>query len=191
LRGKCRYCQQKISWQYPLVELATGSLFVLCFLFQLPYFLFLIVCFLIVIFVYDLKHYLIPDKIIYPAIVITLIYNLLRLNLEPESFSLSVFWAALGAAAFFGAIVLVSHGKWMGVGDIKLGFLIGLLLGWPSILVALFLAFMTGAIIGIGLILSNKKTLKSEVPFGPFLVTGTLVALFYGQSLINWYLNLL
>ena len=79
----------------------------------------------------------------------------------------------------------------MGVGDVKLAFLMGLILGFPSILVALFLAFMTGAIIGMGLIVSGKKTLKSEVPFGPFLIGGTFIAMFWGQQIINWYLNFL
>ena len=78
----------------------------------------------------------------------------------------------------------------MGVGDIKLAFLMGLILGWPNILVALFFAFFSGATIGVGLVLAQRKSFKSEVPFGPFLVAGTLVAMFYGQALINWYLNL-
>jgi len=86
-------------------------------------------------------------------------------------------------------IVLISRGKWLGVGDIKLAFLMGLFLGFPNILLALFLAFLIGAIIGIGLIVAGKKTLKSEVPFGPFLVTGTFLALFWGEKLINYYLN--
>ena len=78
----------------------------------------------------------------------------------------------------------------MGVGDIKLAFLMGLILGWPNILVALFFAFLSGATIGVGLVLARRKSFKSEVPFGPFLVAGTIVAMFYGQALINWYLNL-
>ena len=179
LRGKCRYCQQKISWQYPLVEIFTGLIFLLIINYQLSIINFIIAPFLIIIFIYDLKHYIIPDKIIYPAILIAAIFNFTN-------------WlSALGAAAFFLIIVLVSRGKWMGVGDIKLGFLMGLLLDWPSVLIALFLAFMTGAIIGIGLIVSGKKSLKSEVPFGPFLIGGTFIAMFWGQQIINWYLNFL
>jgi prepilin signal peptidase PulO-like enzyme (type II secretory pathway) len=144
---------------------------------------------LIIIFVYDLKHYIIPDKVIYPAIIIALIFNLQFLISNQFSiFNYSILSAIL-ASAFFLAIVLVSRGKWMGVGDIKLAFFIGLFLGWPNILVALFLAFFIGAIIGVGLIASQRKTLKSEVPFGPFLVAGTFIALFWGQSIINWYLN--
>ena len=188
LRGKCRYCSQKISLQYPLVELATGLLFVSFFIFHFSFFIFIIACFLIIIFVYDLKYYLIPDKIIYPAIAITFLYQLFRI----PDFKLLInpFFSALLASLFFLTIVLVSRGKWMGVGDIKLAFFIGLFLGWPNILVALFLAFFIGAIIGVGLIASQRKTLKSEVPFGPFLVVGIFIALFWGQNIINWYLNL-
>ena len=207
LRGRCRYCHQKISWQYPLVETATGVLFVLIFLrSDLPQIwrevgpLAILASFLVVIFVYDLKHYIIPDKVIYPAIVITLFYNFWKsdfLALTPGVFSSTqgVFGksdfliSAFGAAAFFLAIVLISRGKWMGAGDIKLAFLMGLVLGWPSIIVALFLAFLIGAIIGVGLIILGKKGLKSEVPFGPFLVIGTLIALFWSKGIINWYVQ--
>ena len=219
LKGKCRYCSQKISWQYPLVELATAIIFLTLYynfftMVNLLQFIFLLAisCFLIIIFVYDLKHYIIPDKIIYPAIAIALIYQLFRIwNLHPlcgypvSNFAPHFFksggsnfrmlanplLSAILAGLFFLIIVLISRGKWMGVGDIKLAFLIGLILGFPKILVALFLAFLIGAIIGLGLIISGKRTLKSEVPFGPFLVSGTFIALFWGQRIIDWYLQLL
>ena len=192
LRGKCRYCQKKISWQYPLVELATGLLFVLIFWhlgfgFDLAFgFWILISCFLIIIFVYDLKHFIIPDKIIYPAIGVVFIYNVLR---DPTSLMRSGL-AAILAAGFFLSIVLVSRGRWMGLGDVKLAFLMGLFLSFPNILIALFFAFLIGAIIGVGLILAKRKTLRSEVPFGPFLVTGTFFALFWGERIAQWYLDL-
>lgn len=215
LRGKCRYCGKKISWQYPLVEIATALLFLLIFNSQLTEnssllayrelfsvlsfqdllticFLLLISCFLLIIFVYDLKHFIIPDKIIYPAIGIALIYNFYQLLTThyPLSTVLNNLYAAFGAAVFFLAIVLVSRGKWMGLGDVKLAFLMGLFLGFPDILIALFFAFLIGAIIGVGLILAKRKTLKSEVPFGPFLVTGTFIALFWGERIAQWYLDL-
>lgn len=193
LKGRCRYCQGKISWQYPLVELATGLLFVLNFLrsdllgrSDLLIFGFAIIPFLVVIFVYDLKHYIIPDKVIYPAIGTALVYDLLKSDIRGISDFLI---PAFGAAGFFLAIVLISRGKWMGVGDIKLAFLMGLILGYPNILVALFLAFLIGAIIGVGLIILGKKTIKSEVPFGPFLVISTMIALFWGKEIINWYVQ--
>ena len=216
LKGKCRYCHQKISWQYPLVELATGILFVSTLIYffsktsilvnsamtELTSIYYLVIaCFLIIIFVYDLKHYIIPDKVIYPAIAIAFLYQLFKiwdLGFVPNfEFRISNFQtlanpllSAFLASLFFLMIVLISQGKWMGVGDIKLAFLMGLILSFPNILVALFLAFFIGAIIGIGLIIARKKTLKSEIPFGPFLVSGTFLALFFGQRILGWYLNL-
>ncbi|KKS91525.1 MAG: Type 4 prepilin-like protein leader peptide-processing enzyme [Parcubacteria group bacterium GW2011_GWF2_43_11] len=187
LGGKCRHCQKKISFQYPLVEIAVALLFLAIFYYRLPVFSYFLSLFLIVIFIYDLKHYLILDKVIYPAIGLTLIYDLLRFDLF-TNWNLLI--SAIGASGFFLLIVLASRGKWMGVGDIKLAFLMGLILGWPNILVALFFAFLSGATIGVGLVLARRKSFKSEVPFGPFLVAGTIVAMFYGQALINWYLNL-
>lgn len=190
LKGKCRYCGKKISWQYPLVELSTGILFVLIF-YQTIYdllttiYLLLTTSFLIIIFVYDLKHYLIPDKIIYPAIVTVFIYNLLN----TKYLILNTLPAALGAITFFLAIVLISRCKWMGWGDVKFAFFMGLFLGYPNIFVALFLAFFIGASIGLILIALGKKTLKSEIPFGPFLVSGTFLAIFFGEGIINWYLS--
>lgn len=217
LKGRCRYCNEQISWQYPLVELITGFLFVGIVLHSsnllffgnnslwlwTVFFDLVLACFLIVIFLYDLRSYLIPDVVIYPAIIIAFIYRLCEtfgferplwsvdVNLQILSNLADPLKAAFGAAAFFLLIVLISRGKWMGIGDIKLAFLMGLFLGFPEILVALFSAFFLGAIIGVGLIVSRKKTLKSEVPFGPFLATGTLIAFFWGNEIISWYLNIL
>jgi len=207
LKGRCRYCQKKISFQYPLVELATGLLFVIIYLVNKKYlfygndyfwffnflFLFFISSLLVIIFVYDFKHYIIPDKIIYPAIIVTTIWYLAS-NLffkSSTSYNLSnVIYSALGSASFFLVIVVVSQGKWMGVGDVKLAFLMGLLLGFPNILVALFLAFFIGAVVGVMLVLAGRKTLKSEVPFGPFLVLATFLAMFFGLQIIDFYFSL-
>ncbi|MFH1656845.1 MAG: prepilin peptidase [Candidatus Nealsonbacteria bacterium] len=217
LGGKCRYCKKKISWQYPIVEIATGLIFLLIFNFEFRIlngflisnfetifnfetlinfcFLLIIASFLIVIFVFDLKHFIIPDKIIYSLIGITFIKNFQFSIFNFQSIFnetiLNYLISGFGAGLFFLIIVLATKGKGMGIGDIKLGFFMGLFLGYPNILVALFLAFLIGAIIGVGLILMKKKKLKSEVPFGPFLITGTLIAFFWGQELINWYLNLI
>jgi len=208
LKGKCRYCHKPISLQYPLVELATGLLFVfttynlqlttynLKILLNLGYQLLVVSC-LVIVFVYDLKHYIIPDKVIYPAIALAFLYQLYQITQVRPMYILPMYiltgvrpvYAALGAAAFFLILVVISHEKWLGWGDVKLAFLMGLFLGWPKILLALFLAFFIGAIIGIELIILGKKTLKSEIPFGPFLVSGTFLALFFGQKILDWYLN--
>ena len=106
-----------------------------------------------------------------------------------RSFFNSVY-SALGAGAFLGAIFLVSQGRWIGFGDVKFVFLMGLLLGYPNIFLGLFSSFFIGATVGMWLLFSGKKRLKSKIPFGPFLVTGTFLALFFGKELINWYLTL-
>lgn len=196
LGGKCRYCHKKISIQYPLSELATGILFLLIFNFLNPistisqgiYFLYLlfITSALIIIFIYDLKHYLIPDKVLFPAIIISLIYNLIYYQNI-----LNALLAVVIGSGFFLFIFLISRGRAMGFGDVKLAILMGLLLGFPNILVALFLAFFFGAIIGLILMIYKAKSLKSEIPFGPFLIAGTFIALLCGNQIIQWYLNFL
>jgi leader peptidase (prepilin peptidase)/N-methyltransferase len=193
LKGRCRYCGKKISWQYPFVELTTGILFVLVVHYTFPNLLvtsywLLVTTFLIIIFVYDLKYYIIPDEIIYPAIAVAFLYQILNHSITQ---SLNHLLSAFFSALFFLIIFLLSQGKWLGFGDVKLSFFMGLFLGFPKILISLFFAFSIGAIIGIALILSGKKTLKSKVPFGPFLVSGTFLALFFGNRVINWYLYFL
>jgi len=196
LGGKCRYCKKKISIQYPVVELVTGIIFLVIFLSFIKYtalgllnviFLFYITSSLVVIFIYDLKHYIIPDIVLFPAVIITLIFRLLT---DFSSFA-NFLIAVLIGSGFFLAIFLISKGKAMGFGDVKLAVLMGLLLGFPSILVSLFLAFFFGAIIGLILMIFKGKGLKSEIPFGPFLILGTFIALLYGNQLIQWYLNFL
>jgi len=106
--------------------------------------------------------------------------------MRPEDLALGIL-----PTLFFLAIVLFSRGRWMGVGDVKLVLFMGLVLGWPKILVALFLAFTIGALVSIGLMVLARKNLKSQIPFGPFLAGATMVALFWGDFLIKWYLGLL
>ena len=144
------------------------------------------------IFVYDLKHYLIPDVVLYPGIAASFLY-LLYQSISAQSIS-PLLWgvvAALIASGFFFSLFAVSKGKWMGFGDVKLAVLMGLVVGFPHIITALFIAFVTGAIIGIFLIALRKKTMKAEVPFGPFLILGTFLAWFWGPELIHFYLELL
>jgi len=221
LRGKCRYCRKKISWEYPLVELITGLLF--CFVwirhggfinsaefsiflpamltqalqagnFQFSNILLLIrdwvlVSSMIVIFVFDFKHYLISDKVIYFTAASLIIFDLALFFLGQLAIAdlVSFLLAGVFGILFFLIQFVVSHGRWIGEGDIRLGFLMGLALGWPGILWALFLAYFLGAIVGGILMIIDWKKIKSAIPFGPFLVIGTLVILFYGETLINWY----
>lgn len=191
LKGRCRYCREKISVQYPLVELSTGIVFaILSSVVSGPllYFYLFLASLSIVIFVYDLKHYLIPDIMIYLGLVGSLIFFLFF----DRSF---LFWngvlSSLSFAAFFGALHFFSGGRWMGFGDVKLAFLMGLVLGSPNLLVGFFLAVFGGSLVGSFLVLFGGRGWKSKVPFGPFLIGGMMVALVWGEWLVGAYLGIM
>lgn len=187
LYGACRYCKTKISLQYPLVELSTGLIFLFIFVFFASHMLFwfYIASSLIVIFVYDLKHFIIPDKILFPAIMIAFLFDIAN---DPFMIT-SYFTAAALASGFFLVIYIVSRGRWIGFGDVKLAILLGLLLGWPAIITGLFLAFWLGAIAGIILMVAHRGKLKTQMPFAPFLIMGTCGALIWGSTIMRWYLS--
>jgi len=199
-KGKCRHCRKKISWQYPLVEFFTGLVFLLIAVYFADFsiygivniaYLLIISCFLIIIFVYDFKYCLVSDRIIYPAIAITFFYDI-YLSLITNQFSV-FFYSILGAVimgGFFLFWVLVSRGKWMGIGDIKIGVLLGLIFGIYQLFTALFLTFFMGAIVSLILLIMKKKKLKSQIPLGPFLAAAAFITLFWGNYLLDWYLNI-
>ncbi|MDD5290333.1 MAG: prepilin peptidase [Patescibacteria group bacterium] len=208
LRGQCHFCREKISWQYPLIELATGALFVLAsyfvflsssssyyFIILLLYY-FITLSFLITIFLFDLKHSLIPDKISLPAIVVVLIFQIffwlggeMPMGLGLKNLSFVAISAIIGGS-WFALQYFLSKGKWVGGGDIRLGILMGIVLPWPHILTALFLSYIVGALVALPLLIFKKKTMKSEIPFGVFLVPTTLIVMFWGEKIVNWYLNI-
>ncbi len=208
LKGKCRYCRTRLSSYYPIVELTTGILFAITTLFvlnnfqffplrqgfegqtilnfqtliSLAYYLFIISS-LIVIFFADLKYGIIPDKIIFPAIGVSFLY----LFINPSSLIINHLLFAIAACLFFLLLFLVTRGRGMGFGDVKFAFLMGLVLGFPNIIVALYVAFLTGAIVGCILIIWRKKRVfGTAIPFGPFLVLGTLLTLFWGESILRY-----
>lgn len=206
LFGKCRYCKKNISLRYPIIELITGLLFVITFWHYLPYNLFtwlfllkslIIISVLIAVFVIDLEHYLILDSIIFPVGIVFLILNIgLDFSYPNSFFSLKSFFlggiaAGIAAAFPFFLVWHVSKGKWMGFGDIKLLLFLGLSLGWPLIWVGLFLSIILGGAVSIFLLFSSDKTLKSKVPLGTFLALGSVVAIFWGSSILEWYLAFL
>jgi len=195
LLGKCRYCGKKISWQYPFVEFITATIFVLIYLiFGISvYSGILVVIFsgLIVIAVYDIQKMLIPDKILISIAIIIFLYRLIDAIFK-NSFS-DFGWAFVGAAIFGGiilALFALSRGKWMGFGDIKLAAFLGFILGFPEVLVGFFVAFLAGGLISLILIAAGRKHLKDKVPFAPFIIFGFTIALFWGNQLLSWYLNI-
>ena len=133
------------------------------------------------ILVADLRFMIIPDT----AIIGGLILAFLRIFLDYKSQGLvdfSLLYSSLGASLFFLSLILITKGKGMGWGDVKLAGLMGLVLGFPKILIALFMAFLTGAVFGVILMISGRKKLKSQIPFGPFLIIGTIFGLAFGEQ---------
>lgn len=198
LGGKCRYCRRKISVQYPLVELITGLLFAVVlapvwlgeiwsprFWFVEAPLLLGIFSALVVIFVFDLRNYIIPDRVIYPALAAAFLLSFAQG--VTVGLWLDRLLAALLAGAFFLFLVIATQGKGMGGGDIKLAALMGLVLGMAGVALALFVAFLLGAAVGLWLILQGKKSLQSRLPFGPFLVVGFAVSYWFSEPILNFY----
>lgn len=219
LWGECRHCHRKISFEHPLVEFVVGVLFVLAFLveykvfifsstsglwfdfFDLNYFIFLIrdffvISIMVIIFIYDFKWYLILDVITLPAVAILFIFDVFMMyygkahNLDFISWrNLSI--SVIIGVGFFLAQYLVSKGKWIGGGDIRLGLLMGVIFDWPYTLLAIMLAYIFGSFIGIYLLLTKKKEWSSKLPLGVFLSTATIIVLLFGKDILAWYLGLL
>jgi len=202
LGGRCRYCHSPIPFWLPVVEIVAGLLFVLIALVFQPLIsdfswlnlatllhYYIIGSFLLVIFFSDLKYHLIYDQIIYPAIGIMVIYRIFIFFTHYELRITNYFLSSLLAAAFFYLLHILGpklfNKDTMGLGDVKLAVLMGLLLGYPKIIIALYIAFLTGALVGVILILVKKAKLKSQIAFGPFLVGATFILWFFGERLME------
>ena len=193
LRGRCRYCQVSIPRRLLWVEVGTGALFgYLYWRYGLSVELAIILfycCLFIVLLVIDLEHGLILNKMVYPAIAVALLISIFLSQLEivPE-----IKQAAIGCGIGFGVfllVVLISRGG-MGWGDVKMAALIGLVTGFPLILVALLMGVILGGLVA-GLLLALKiKKRKEAIPFAPFLSVATLVTLLWGSNILSWYLGL-
>ncbi len=196
LRGKCRTCKKPIPWHYTAVEIATAILLpvvVLPFLNVVHFSEWNLVrdvfflTFLIVIFIYDLRYQEVLSRIVWPGFFIGLLINHYALH---YTFGSLMIGATVGGG-FFLLQYFISKGRWIGGGDVRLGFMMGVWLGWPNILVALFVAYVLGALVAVGLLIGKKKQMASEIPFGTFLAVGTFIALYYATDIVNWYLGLI
>ncbi|MBI2453918.1 prepilin peptidase [Candidatus Peregrinibacteria bacterium] len=199
LRGKCRFCNKGISYMYPLLEIASGFLFAILF-YKFPFIdsalhfsgtylgLYLLHAFylfvLLFTFFYDLKYMKISDAVLVPAIMIGLIATI------AAPYTPHLIDALIGGSlgfAFFGLQYLVSKGKWIGLGDTRIGAFMGIMLGWKLTVAAITISYMFGGVAAIGIASYKKKLSEIKVPLGPFLVMGTLVTLFFGEAIVAWY----
>lgn len=199
LKGKCKHCQKKIAFNHLLVEIFTGLEFVWIYwliqrfsffkqmegsysLIVLGFWLF-VFSLSLVLTVIDFKAGILPDSLIIAGTVIAVLRLLATGRWEFLISGLCLF-------LFFLFLYLITQGKGIGFGDVKLAFFIGVVLGWWQwVMVAMFIAFLTGATVGVILIMAQKKTLKSTLPFGPFLLGGMLIAKIWGEAIWKLFMG--
>lgn len=190
---KCRFCKKPIAFRYPLLEICMAGIFFLTTALigtgdvtQAVFYLFIAFVFIVLAF-YDFLFKEIPDLISLPAVFIAILFVLLN-DVH------TVTNLAIGIAipvVFFGILHFASKGRWLGGGDIRIGALMGVLLGYPMVLMGLFFGYLFGSIYSlVGLVL-KKLNRQTQVPFAPFLLLGTYVAMFWGQTILDWYFTLL
>lgn len=200
--GKCRYCKKPIARHYPLIEIATAALFVLSYvawphgfkaagLTQFVVWLVVIIGAMALI-VYDLRWMILPNKILYPLIVLAIIGVVAQATVFHGGAN-TIREAVLGivaAGGVFFVLFQLSAGRWIGGGDVKLGILIGLLIGGPlKSLLVIFIASILGTVVALPLLATKRLKRNSHMPFGPFLLMGMVVVMLYGQQIVDWYLR--
>ena len=193
LRGRCRQCGTRVSWQYPVVELVTGALFVLVVWLTpvgpLMASRLLLVCILIALFGIDLEHQILPNSITLPAIAIGVLLSLIA----PPGWKDALIGVVLGGGILYAiawGYYLWRREEGMGMGDVKMLAMIGAFLGWQQVWVTLFIASVTGAIVGITLLKLSGRGTSAKIPFGTFLAVAALIASLVGNQLIDWYVGL-
>lgn len=200
LGGKCRDCGERISWRYPVIEGLVGVLFAVAggvFFSPVDAMSWIrvadilgVVAFAVVIAAYDARYKEIPMLVLWLAIVWSGVFALwkdalLEMTHLAGVFDLSLYsgvFAGLVGFLFFFLLSAVSRERWMGLGDAYVVFWMGLVLGWPNLLPALLFAFASGAVWGLSMIVLGKSSLKSQLPFAPFLLAGMLITLLFGEG---------
>ncbi len=179
------------------MELATGLIFAFLYWYyglspELGVMIFY-ACLFIIIFVIDLEHGLILNKVVYPSMVLALLLALYPWPWLNESIAMRVAYAALGGAigfVIFLLIALISRGG-MGWGDVKLAALVGLATGFPLVFLAIIMGAILGGIVAVALVIAKKRKRRQTIPFGPFLALAAMVTLLWGINILSWYLGLM
>lgn len=202
LQGRCRYCKKPISWQYPAVELTTAMVFVVSYVWWpgglyhgrdwLLFVTWLAVSVgLMALLVYDFKWMILPNKIIYPTFFIALAGRLTFIIFFADNKAHNLLLLALSllvASGIFWLLYVISNGKWIGFGDVRLGLITGTVLADPAkSFLMIFLGSILGSIYILPAIITRKKTLTARLPFGPFLVVACMVVVLFGSDILDWY----
>jgi prepilin signal peptidase PulO-like enzyme (type II secretory pathway) len=203
LGGKCRYCRKPITPMVLVSELLLAALFVVSYLcwpegfgsWQAITLFCLWLVYLVMLtalFVYDLRWFLLPDVIVVPLIVLGLADAGLQTWLAGATLADYASHVVLGVIAMAGvywALYMVSKGKWVGFGDVKLAVFMGAVLGWQKTLLVLMLANVIGLLVVLPGLLTHKLNAKSRVPFGPFMIVAFVIVGLFGDAIINWYIR--
>lgn len=200
LGGKCRYCHKPISLQYPLIELATAAVFIASYfwwpeaitgaqsiLFSLWL---LLVTGLMALLLYDFKWLLLPNRIMYPLGGLAGLYAVVSVAIanNPLVALLNVVLSVAVGGGLFYILFQLSGGKWIGGGDVKLGWLLGLIVGTPAkAFLMIFLASIGGSLISVPLLVTGRLKRTSTIPFGPLLIFGAVLTVLFGNDLLDWY----
>jgi prepilin signal peptidase PulO-like enzyme (type II secretory pathway) len=204
LGGKCRYCGKPISLQYPMIELLTAILFVASYIWwpiafntvQITLFVvwLMLLVGLIALLVYDLHWKLLPTRIMYPLSFVAAVYAVISIAIaaRPITALFNVILAVLVGGGIFYILFQVSGGKWIGGGDVRLGWLLGLILGTPArSLLLIFMAAVLGSLVSLPLLATNRLKRTSTIPFGPFLISAAVIIQLFGMHILHWYQNML
>jgi leader peptidase (prepilin peptidase) / N-methyltransferase len=211
LKGRCAYCHKKISIRYPIIEFLTGVLFVWWFVmgfnffrlagspwtFIQPVFWLAVGMVMLSIFMTDLLYTVIPFSLNLMLFSLALFYRvgLTSFGIMRIADFVNALLSGIGLCLFFVILQFLTKKikkvDGFGMGDICLAPSLGLLLGWPKIIPGIYLSFVLGSIVGIFMIITNKKKMNQYLAFGPFLIIGTVLALLWGNVMINWYIGLL
>lgn len=199
--GKCRYCRKKLSWAYPAAEMVSGVAFVLSYIYfpydfntlgitLLVFWLFgLVICAALIIF--DLRWFLLPSKLVYSLVVVALLHKIVYIIGSDDSISslvIKTLGALIVSSGLFYVLHAISHGKWIGDGDVRLGLAIGLLVEGPiEAWLVIFIASLLGIIIALPKIAKKKDVMKMKLPYGPLLIAGLYITYLFGGEIIMWY----
>ncbi len=207
LRGRCRYCHKPIE-DTPVAELLLPCLFAASYIWW-PYslatlnasygqvlfglWLLALVCF-VILALYDIRWLLLPDRVVFPLITVGIAAIALQATVFHGGASalITAGWGVLLTAGLFYMLYVVSRGRWIGFGDIKLAIALGLFVGGPvPALLLIFIASLAGSLAAVPLLLRGKPIGTTRIPFGPFLMLATVIVMLFGAPLNSWYINLL
>lgn len=198
LKGRCRYCHKPIGWQYPIVEIMTALTFIISYLYWpygfdsagitlLVFWLAILVGFM-ALTVYDLRWFMLPDKIVFPITGLGVLAIVIYVIIEGSpGYLIDPLVGGLSLFGLFYAIFHASKGAWIGGGDVKLAFLLGLLAGgFLESMLLLFVASIIGTAVSLPFLVIKKLKAKSQIPFGPLLIMATFIVYLFGVSLLDW-----